>query len=117
MMSAQTEQRSAIVTEVAKWPIDGIKGKEGRVLTVEIPPGAHAPVHRHPGWQFIYVLEGKVVHQMEGEEAQEYETSQVWYEARDHIHQNIGNPSPDTWTKLLVYYLTEPGQPVLVLEE
>ena len=113
-MLPQSEQRSAIVNEVAKWPIEG---KEGRILTVEIPPGVHAPVHRHPGWQFVYVLEGNVVHQMEGEEAREYEPSQVWYEARDRLHQNIGNPSPDIWTKLLVFYLTEPGQPVLVLEE
>jgi quercetin dioxygenase-like cupin family protein len=121
MMSPQTEQRSVTVsvtvTEVAKWPIDGMEGKEGRILTVEYPPGVHAPPHRHPGWQFIYVLEGKVVSQMEGEPAREYEPGQAWYEARDHLHQNIGNPSPDTWAKILVFYLTEPGQPVLVFEE
>jgi quercetin dioxygenase-like cupin family protein len=54
---------------------------------------------------------------MEGEPAREYEPGQAWYEARDHLHQNIGNPSPDTWAKILVFYLTEPGQPVLVFEE
>ena len=42
-MSPQTEQRSVTVTEVAKWPIDGMEGKEGRILTVEYPPGVHAP--------------------------------------------------------------------------
>jgi quercetin dioxygenase-like cupin family protein len=94
-----------------------MEGKEGRILTVEYPPGVHAPAHRHPGWQFIYVLEGKVVSQMEGEPAREYVPGQAWYEARDHLHQNIGNPSPDTWAKILVFYLTEPGQPVLVFEE
>ena len=112
-MVPQSEDRSAIVTEVAKWSIEG---KEGRILTVEYPPGVHAPSHRHPGWQFIHVLEGRVVSRMEGEEAREYEPGQAWYEARDHLHVDIGNDSPDTWAKILVFYLTEPGQPVLVFE-
>ena len=40
-MLPQSEHRSAIVNEVAKWPIDGMEGKEGRSLTVEYPPGVH----------------------------------------------------------------------------
>lgn len=94
-----------------------MEGKEGRILMVEYPPGVHTPAHRHPGWQFIYVLEGTVVHQMEGEEAREYEPGEVWYEVRDHLHLDIGNDSSDAWAKILVFYLTEPGQPVLVPEE
>ena len=42
-MAPQSEERTVIVTEVAKWPIDGMEGKEGRILTVEYPPGVHAP--------------------------------------------------------------------------
>ena len=108
---------TAIVTEVANWPIDGMENKEGRILTVEYPPGVHAPAHRHLGWQFVYVLEGKVAHQMEGEPAREYEAGQAWYEARDHLHLRIGNDSSDAWAKILVFYLTEPSQPVLVFEK
>jgi quercetin dioxygenase-like cupin family protein len=54
---------------------------------------------------------------MEGEEAREYEAGQAWYEARDHLHVYIGNDSPDAWAKILVFCLTEPGQPVVVLGE
>jgi len=113
-ITPQDERRSSVVTEVAKWPIEG---REGRILVVEYPPGVHTPPHRHPGWQFIHVLEGTVVHQMEGEEAREYEPGEAWYETRDHLHLDIGNDSPDTWAKIVVFYLTEPGQPVLVPEE
>jgi quercetin dioxygenase-like cupin family protein len=117
-MTDQRGDATAIVTEIAKWPVEGLEGdKEGRILTVEIPPGVHAPPHRHPGWQFIHVLEGEVVSQMEGEPARVYEPGEVWYETRDHLHVDIGNDSPDTWAKILVFYLTEPGQPVLVFEE
>jgi quercetin dioxygenase-like cupin family protein len=115
-MASQDEGGLATVTEVATWPIDGMEGKEGRILTVEIPPGVHAPPHRHPGWQFIYVLEGKIVHQLEGEKVREYGPGEVWYEARNHLHLNIGNDGPHA-AKILVSYLTDPGQPVLVFEE
>ena len=54
---------------------------------------------------------------MEGEPARTYEPGEVWYETRNHLHADIGNDSPDTWAKILVFYLTEPGQPVLVFEE
>lgn len=41
----------------------------------------------------------------------------MWYETRNHLHVDIGNDSPDTRAMFLVFYLTEPGQPVLVFEE
>jgi hypothetical protein len=40
-MAPQSEDRTAFVTKVAKCPIDGMEGKEGRSLTVEYPPGVH----------------------------------------------------------------------------
>ncbi len=54
---------------------------------------------------------------MEGEGVREYGAGQAWYEARDHLNMYIGNDSPDTWVKNSGLYLTEPSQPVLVLEE
>ena len=54
---------------------------------------------------------------MEGEEPREYKAGQAWYEARDHLHLDIGNDSPDAWAKIAVFYLTELGRPVLLLEE
>jgi len=54
---------------------------------------------------------------MEGEPAREYGPGEVWYEPRNRLHVDVGNDSPDTWTKVLVFYLTEPGQPVTVFEE
>ena len=42
-MAPQSEDRTAIVTEAATWPINGMEGKEGRILTVEYTPGVHAP--------------------------------------------------------------------------
>ena len=72
----------------------------------------HAPVHRHDGWQFIYVLDGTVTSQMDGEPVQRYEAGQAWYERREQPHVAFGNDG-DTGARVLVFFLTEPGQPVL----
>lgn len=34
------------------------QGKEARMYTVQIAPGAMTPRHRHPGHYFTYILEG-----------------------------------------------------------
>jgi quercetin dioxygenase-like cupin family protein len=81
----------SIVNQLGAWPLDGLDGKEVRLLTVEYGPGVHTPPHRHPGWQLIYVLEGPVVSQMEGEPSRLYETGEWWYERREHLHLDAGN--------------------------
>jgi quercetin dioxygenase-like cupin family protein len=113
-MPGEIENRSSVITEVAKWPVDGLEGREGRWLTIEYGPGVHTPAHTHPGWGWIWVLEGKVVSQMKGEPPQEYGPGDFWYEPRDHVHLDIGNDSSDQPAKVLVFYLTEPGQPILI---
>lgn len=41
-------------------------GKEARMYTVKIAPGAMTPRHRHPGHYFTYVLEGTGLVQEDG---------------------------------------------------
>ena len=113
-MNAQRPSRS-IVSEYGAWPLDGLDGKEARLLTVEYGPGVHTAPHRHPGWQLIYVLDGPVISQMEGEPSREYQTGEFWFEPREHLHLDAGNDD-DSNAKILVFYVTEPGQPVLIPE-
>jgi quercetin dioxygenase-like cupin family protein len=113
---ASTDKNQSIITELGKWPLDGMPGKEVRLLSVEYHPGVHTPPHRHPGWQLIYVLNGPVVSQMEGQPAGSFEASEFWFEPREHLHVDAGNDSSDAQAKILVFYLTEPGQPVLIPE-
>jgi quercetin dioxygenase-like cupin family protein len=41
-------------------------GKEGLMITVDYPPGASDPIHRHNAHVFVYVLEGSIVMQVRG---------------------------------------------------
>src|ERR1700712_5492850 len=46
-----------------------IEGREAIQTRVEFAPGAVAPWHSHPGEELIYVPEGKLEFQLEGEKS------------------------------------------------
>ncbi len=51
----------AIVKELQTKPLPEFPGKEMLMITVEYPPGAVDPVHRHDAHAMIYVLEGSII--------------------------------------------------------
>ena len=111
-MSGTLTTPTVTMTDVGTWPIEGLQGLEGRYLTVELPPGLRAPLHHHDGWQFVYVLEGAVVSQMDGAPAARFQQGDAWYEARGRQHTLFANET-DRPAKVLVFFLTEPATPVL----
>ena len=72
--------QEAKVTEVLSKDLTSIPGKEGLMITVEYPPGASDPVHRHNAYGFIYVLEGSIVMQVKGGKEVTLTPGQSFYE-------------------------------------
>ena len=48
--------QEAKVTPIMSEDLAEFPGKEGLMITVEYPPGASDPVHRHNAHAFVYVL-------------------------------------------------------------
>ena len=112
---SSTTSPSAKVSELLRQALPPeTDGREVRVLTVEYPPGGRSAPHRHPGAVFAYVLEGAVLCQVEGQPLRTYQAGEVWYEYPQQLHQVSGNASDSAPAKLLVFFLTQPGKPVLV---
>jgi quercetin dioxygenase-like cupin family protein len=57
---------SAVVTPLMLKELADIPGKEMLMITVDYPPGAVDPVHRHDAHAFVYVLQGSIVMQVRG---------------------------------------------------
>jgi quercetin dioxygenase-like cupin family protein len=55
-----------VITPLLSKALPDIAGKEALMITVEYPPGAADPIHRHNAHAFIYVLEGSIVMQIRG---------------------------------------------------
>jgi quercetin dioxygenase-like cupin family protein len=102
------------VTEILSKDLSNIPGKEGLMITVEYPPGASDPVHRHNAHGFIYVLEGSIVMQVKGGNEVTLTPGQSFYEGPDDIHTVGRNASQTKPAKFLVFLVKDKGAPVLI---
>lgn len=108
---------SAIVTPLMTKPLAEYPGKEAEMISVEYPPGAVDPVHRHHADAFVYVVEGSIVMQVKGGEPVTLKPGQTFYEGPDDLHTVGRNASQTRPAKFIVLLLKDKGAPVLVPEK
>lgn len=108
---------SAIVAPLMTKPLDDYPGKEAEMISVEYPPGAGDPVHRHYAHTFVYVVEGSIVMQVKGGQSVTLKPGQTFYEAPGDLHTVGRNASLTQPAKFIVLLLKDKGAPVLVPEK
>ena len=86
-------------------------GREVVQARVEIDPGATAPRHTHPGEEIIYVLEGTLRYEIEGQQPRTVKPGDVLFVSAGTPHsvKNIGNGAE------LATYVVEKGKPLITL--
>ena len=84
------------------------------VITVDYPPGAVDPVHRHDAHAFVYVLQGSIVMQVRGGEEVTLLPGQTFYEGPNDVHTIGRNASSTKPAKFLVFLLKNSGEPVAI---
>jgi quercetin dioxygenase-like cupin family protein len=109
---AQTQ--TAHITPRLTKELSGIPGKEASMLTVEYPPGASSPIHRHNAHVFVYVLEGAVVMQVRGGKEVRLTPGQTFYESPNDIHVVSRNASTTEPAKFIVFSVKDIGAPIVV---
>ena len=102
------------VTPLMSKDMTQFPGKEGVMITVEYPPGASDPVHRHNAYAFVYVLEGSVVMQVRGGKEVTLTPGQTFYEGPDDVHIIGRNASKTKPAKFVVFLVKDKGAPILV---
>ena len=102
-------EEGPVVTPLMLKQLTAIPGKETLVITVDYPPGAIDPVHRHDAHAFVYVLEGSIVMQLEGEKAVTLTPGQVFYEGPNNVHIVGRNASSTMPAKFLVVLVKNKG--------
>ena len=100
--------KQLFTTDLADYP-----GKEARLLEVSYPPGARDMVHRHDAHAFVYVLEGQIVMQVQGQPAVTLNAGQTFYEGPGDVHVVGRNASDTEPAKFVVVLLKAKGAPVL----
>jgi quercetin dioxygenase-like cupin family protein len=90
-----------------------IPGREVIQNRVEIGPEAPLVKHWHPGEEIIYVLEGTLEYQIDGEPPKTYESGEALIVPAERIHavRNVGDGNAAE----LATYVVEKDKPFLVV--
>jgi quercetin dioxygenase-like cupin family protein len=114
--SAASQAPHASVTSLTSKDLPELPGKEVLMITVDYPPGAVDPIHRHNAHAFIYVLEGSIIMQVKGGKEVTLTPGQTFYEGPDDVHVVGRNASSTKPAKFIVFFIKGKGAPVLVPE-
>ena len=90
-----------------------IPGREAIQTIVAIAPGVTAPGHSHPGEEIIYVLEGLLEYQLDGQPPVTLKAGDVLFIPAGVVHsaKNVGSGNGAE----LATYIVEKGTPLVVL--
>ncbi|MGZ5804715.1 MAG: cupin domain-containing protein, partial [Xanthobacteraceae bacterium] len=108
---------SAVVTPLMLKELADIPGKEMLMITVDYPPGAVDPVHRHDAHAFVYVLQGSIVMQVRGGKEVTLVPGQTFYEGPNDVHTVGRNASATEPAKFVVVLLKKKGVDVVLPAE
>ena len=107
----------AVVTPLMLKELADIPGKEMLMITVDYPPGAVDPVHRHDAHAFVYVLQGSIVMQVRGGKEVTLVPGQTFYEGPNDVHTVGRNASTTEPAKFIVILLKKKGVDVVLPAE
>lgn len=99
--------------EVLNTMLEEMPNTEGKVVVVDADPGWKTPHHIHPGQLFVYVLEGGLRLEVDGEAPVEYKAGEAFYEVPN-VGMSGANISTSERAKFVVFQFGEPGKPLMV---
>jgi quercetin dioxygenase-like cupin family protein len=106
------------VTTLLQQALAEVPGREVVVITLDIPPGASSPPHRHPGHHvFGYVLEGSYKIKVDQGPERVLTKGQTFHEAPGQLHAVSANASQTEPAKVLAFMVVESGKPITVREQ
>jgi quercetin dioxygenase-like cupin family protein len=95
------------------------EGSRAMTQLVELPPAdAGLAPHRHSGPVFGYVLEGRILFELEGEESREIVAGEAFWEPGGAVvHYQVANLDADTWSRFVAVCICAPGVDMITMLE
>jgi quercetin dioxygenase-like cupin family protein len=95
------------------------EGAHAMTQLVELPPAdAGLAPHRHSGPVFGYVLEGRVLFEIEGEAPREIVAGEAFWEpGGEVVHYQIANLQAQGWSRFLAVCICAPGVDMITMLE
>ncbi len=95
--------------------LKSVNGKAVQIITLDVDPLGDAPVHKHPGDVFGYVISGEYEVGIDDDPAKVFKAGEIFYEPNGVVHRVGRNPSQSDPAKVVVFMLLDEGKPVTTL--
>ncbi len=113
---AAAHEAKPAVTKLLNQPLAGMAGTEANVVLFAVGPGWTIGRHSHPGHIFVYMLEGSIKIEVEGEPTQILSPGDLLYELPG-PNMVANNVSSTHGAKFLVFQVGDIGEPLTVMAE
>ena len=113
---AAAHETKPVVKTLLKMPLAGIAGKEANVVLLDVGPGWKIGNHFHPGHVFVYMIQGSIKIEVEGEPAQVIGPGDVLHELPDR-NMVANNISSTKGARFLVFQVGDIGKPLTIKVE
>jgi quercetin dioxygenase-like cupin family protein len=100
------------VKPLVQAPLANVDNPQVSVISLVAAPAATSTAHQHPGPVFAYVLRGEVESQVDPDPPKVYRAGDVFYEPPSHAHRLFRNLSGTDPAELLIFQVSEKGQPL-----
>lgn len=109
-LALDAQQAPAVKRNILLKQDSGIPGREAIMAMVELPPGSQEGRHTHPAEAYVFVLEGAITLENEGQPTATLKAGDIFYVASGKIHQAINNGKATA--KLAAVFVAEKGKPL-----
>jgi quercetin dioxygenase-like cupin family protein len=94
-----------------------VAGKNITTMVVEFPPGGVSPPHHHGGSVTVYVLDGIIRSQLQGQPAMVYSEGQTFFEPPGIVHLLAENVSATKPARILAVFVADDGATLTTYHE
>lgn len=106
VLTAQDPLTSGIILQ--RTELVGAEGMEAILVLRELPAGGESGRHTQSGNEIVYILEGSVILEMEGEAPMTVATGQAFQTSAGEVH-NVKNASATAPGRALAFYIAKKG--------
>ncbi len=100
-------------TPLIKTAVVGVAGKEVNIVRFALPSGFTGGRHSHPGQVFVYILEGSLNMEIEGNAPRKLEAGDVFQEPQGRT-MRVRNLSTTDGVKFIVFQIGDAGKPLMI---
>jgi quercetin dioxygenase-like cupin family protein len=100
-------------TQVLKTELQGEEGREANIVRFEVQPGWETERHIHPGHVFVYVTDGTLQVDVEGEPQRTVSAGDTFYEVPDKP-MIARTARTEEGAKFIVFQIGPAGEPIMV---